>query len=158
MYQKLRYINGIQKTGISCLEVLQDSTNFDYKQCTQWITIDTPQEIESKLRERNQRHFGQAHGAFPTVPPFSEWVDWGASSHISKLILKGTFQPPEVDSLTRELLQHMKRHFPRPNTGHSDCCRTWTKDAINPMTTQRTQKEKQKPHRGAVSAYIRQVH
>ena len=108
MYQKLRYIWGIQKTGISHLEVPQDSTNFDYKHCTEWITIDTPQDIESKLREHNQRHFGQAHGTFPTVPPFSEWIDWGASSHISELILEGTFQPPEVDSLTSELLQHMK--------------------------------------------------
>ena len=109
MYQKLWYIRGIQKTGISRLEVPQDSTNFDYKQCTEWITIDTPQEIESKLGERNQHHFGQVHGTFPTVPPFSKWIDWGASSHISELILEGTFQPLEVDSLTREFLQHMKR-------------------------------------------------
>ena len=110
MYQKLWYIRGIQKTGISCLEVPQDPTNFDYKHCTEWITIDTPQDIESKLREHNQHHFGQAHGMFLTVPPFSEWINWGASSHISELILEGTFLPPEVDSLTGELLQHMKHH------------------------------------------------
>ena len=110
MYQKLRYIRGIQKTGISRLEVPQDPTNFDYKHCTEWITIDTPQDIESKLRKCNQRHFGQVHGTFPTVPPFSKWINWGASSHISELILEGTFQPLEVDSLTSKLLQHMKRH------------------------------------------------
>ena len=46
---------------------------------------------------------------FPTVPPFSEWIDWGASSHTSKLILEGTFSPPDVDALTTELLRHMKR-------------------------------------------------
>ena len=109
MYQKLRYICRIQKTGISRLEVLQDPTNFDYKKCTEWITIDTPQEIESKLFGRNQRHFGQAHGTFPTVPPFSEWIDWGASSHISELILEGIFHPLEVNSLTSELIQHMKQ-------------------------------------------------
>ena len=68
-YQKLWYIHGIQKTGISCLEVPQDSTRFNYKQCTEWITIDTPQGFESKLRDRNQHHFGQAHGTFLTVPP-----------------------------------------------------------------------------------------
>ena len=72
-------------------------------------SIDTPQEIESKLRDRNQHHFGQAHGMFPTIPPFSEWIDWGASSYISELILEGTFHPLEVNSLTSELLQHMKR-------------------------------------------------
>ena len=110
MYQKLWYIQGIQKTGISGLEVPQDSTKFDYKHCTEWITIDTPQDIKSKLRECNQRHFGHAHSTFPTVPPFSEWIDWGTSSHISDLILDGTFQQPEVDYLTSELLQHMKRH------------------------------------------------
>ena len=49
------------------------------------------------------------HGTFPTVPPFSKWIDWGASSHFSELILEGIFHPPEVDSLTSELLQHMKR-------------------------------------------------
>ena len=90
--QNLQYIWGIQKTGISRLEVPQDSTNFDYKYCTMWITIDTTQDIKSKLREHNQHHFGQAHGTFLTVPPFSEWIDWGTSSHISELILDGTFQ------------------------------------------------------------------
>ena len=109
MYQKLRYILGIQKTGFSRLEVPQDPTNFDYKQCTEWITIDTPQDIESKLCKCNQHHFGQAHGTFPTVPPFSEWIDWGASSHTSELILEGTFLPPDIDALTSELLRHMKR-------------------------------------------------
>ena len=101
-------ICGIQKTGISRLEVPQDPTNFNYKKCTEWITIDTPQEIESKLHDHNQRHFGQAHGTFPTAPPFSEWIDWGASSHISELILEGTFHPLEVNSLTSKLIWHMK--------------------------------------------------
>ena len=109
MYQKLRYICGIQKTGISRLEVPRNPSNFYYKKCTEWITIDTPQEIESKLRDHNQRHFGQAHGTFPTVPPFSEWIDWCASSHISELILGGTFHQLEVNSLTSELIRHMKR-------------------------------------------------
>ena len=104
MYQKLRYIRGIQKTGLSRLDVPQDPANFDYKQCSEWVTIDTPQEIESKLHECNQHHFGQAHSTFPTVPPFSEWIDWGASSHTSELILAGTFSPPDVDALTSELL------------------------------------------------------
>ena len=109
MYQKLRYIRGIQKTGISRLEVPRDSANFEYKQCTEWLTIDTPQEIESKLCECNQHHFGQAHSTFPTFPPFSEWIDWGTSSHTSELILEGTFSPPDVDALTTELLRHMKQ-------------------------------------------------
>ena len=108
MYQNLRYIQGIQKTGISRLDVSRDPANFSYKQCTELVTIDTPQEIESKLHEHNQHHVGQAHGMFPTAPPFSEWIDWGISSHTSELILEGTFSPPDVDALTTELLRHMK--------------------------------------------------
>ena len=73
------------------------------------MTIDTLQEIDSKLHEHNQSHFGQAHSTFATVPPFSEWIDWGASSHTSEIILEGTFLPPDVDALTTELLRHMKR-------------------------------------------------
>ena len=38
------------------------------------------------------------------------------------------------------------------------CCRTRAKDAINPMTTQRTQQKKRKPHRGPVCKYTRHVH
>ena len=88
---------------------VRDPANFNYKQCTEWLTIDTPQEIESKLRKCNQCHFGQVHGTFPTVPPFSEWIDWGTFSHTSKLILEGTFSPPDVDAITTKLLRHMKR-------------------------------------------------
>ena len=109
MYQKLRYIRCIQKTRISRLDVPRDPANFNYKQCTEWLTIDTPQEMESKLHKCNQRHFGQAHSMFPTVPPVSEWIDWGTSSHTSELILEGTFSPPDVDTLTTALLRHMKR-------------------------------------------------
>ena len=46
---------------------------------------------------------------FPTNPPFSEWINWGASSHTSKLILEPTFLPPDVNALTTELLRHMKQ-------------------------------------------------
>ena len=38
------------------------------------------------------------------------------------------------------------------------CCRTRAKDAINPMTTQRAQQKKQKPHREYVREHTRQVH
>ena len=109
MYQNLRYIRGIQKTRISRLDVPRDPANFNYKQCTEWLTIDAPQEMESKLHKCNQRHFGQAHSMFPTVPPVSEWIDWGASSHTSKIILERTFSLPDVDTLTTALLRHMKR-------------------------------------------------
>ena len=67
-----------------------------------------PQEIEEALQKHNQTHFGQAHRSFPTIPPFSEWVDWQASTYQAKLILNGTFQQDELDKLYTLLLHHMK--------------------------------------------------
>jgi hypothetical protein len=94
---------------LSRLEVPKDPTDSNYKDCTEWVSIDAPEEIEAKLISRNQSHFGQAHGSFPTKPPFSEWVDWGASSHTSELILEGEFHDETLDELTQDLLRHMKR-------------------------------------------------
>ena len=79
---------GTTKGGVTRLEVPRDPTTKDYNNCVDWISIDTPDEIAERLLQRNQTHFGQAHGTFPTVPPFSEWVDWSASSHTADLILE----------------------------------------------------------------------
>ena len=91
MFRKLQSCRGKKSTGLSRLEVPKDPTDSNYKDCTEWVSIDAPEEIEAKLISRNQSHFGQAHGSFPTKPFFSEWVDWGASSHTSELILEGEF-------------------------------------------------------------------
>ena len=56
-----------------------------------------PQEIEEALQKCNEAYFGQAHRSFPTIPPFSEWVDWQASTYQAKLILNGVF-PRETRS------------------------------------------------------------
>jgi hypothetical protein len=38
-------------------------------------------ELESqRLQHRNQVHFGQAHGTFPTTPQFTDHIDWMAST------------------------------------------------------------------------------
>ena len=68
-----------------------------------------PQEIEEALQKHNQTHFGQAHRSFSTIPPFSEWVDWQASTYQAKLILNGTFQQDKLDKLYTLLLHHMKK-------------------------------------------------
>ena len=91
------------------IEVPRNQDDKNYKSCKDWITLDAPKDIEEKLRERNQTHFGQAHGKFPTVPPFSEWIDWGASTHVAELLLEGTFDAGEIDSLTKDLLRHMEK-------------------------------------------------
>ena len=108
MYKKLRQRRGNLKTGITRLDVPADPTTTDYTGCTEWLTIDTPAEIEERLLTRNQRHFGQAHNTFPTKPPFSEWCDWGASTHTAELILEGSWQRPELDKMQQSLINHMK--------------------------------------------------
>ena len=108
MYTKLRQCRGNLKTGITRLDVPADPTTTDYTGCTEWITIDTPAEIEERLLTRNQRHLGQAHNTFPTKPPFSEWCDWGASTHTAELILEGNWQSDELDDMQQSLIDHMK--------------------------------------------------
>ena len=107
MYKKLRNCRGRKSTGLSRVEVPADPTDTNYTDCTEWISIDAPKEIEAKLIARNQQHFGQAKDSFPTKPPFSEWVDWGASSHIAELILEGDFNDDTQDELTQDLLRQM---------------------------------------------------
>lgn len=108
MYKKLKHACGHHPSGITRVDVPTDPST-PYKQCKDWLTIDTPKEIEDKLRAHNQQHFGQANGTFPTIPPFSEWVDWGASSHVSDLILEGDFHPTELTDLQQLLITHMQK-------------------------------------------------
>ena len=108
MYRKIRNCRGNTKSGITRLDVPTDPDDTNYKACVDWVTIDTPEAIEARLLQRNQRHFGQASGTFPTTPPFSEWVDWGASSHTAELILEGTWQSTEIDSISQDVISHMK--------------------------------------------------
>ena len=75
-----------------------------------WISLKMPQEIKEALQKRNQTHFGQAHGSIPTVPPFSEWVNWQASTYQADLILNNIFHQDELDELSTSLLHHMKKH------------------------------------------------
>ena len=108
MYAKIRQCRGNEKSGITRLNVPADPDTTDYDNCTEWITIDTPADIEERLLQRNQRHFGQASNTFPTIPPFSKWVDWGSSSHTAELILEGNWDSDELDDLSTRLVKHMK--------------------------------------------------
>jgi hypothetical protein len=108
MFKKLQNIRGYTKSGLTRLDIPADLTDRNYQQCTEWITLDTPKDIEKKLRERNQRHFGQAQGTFPTIPPFAEWVNWSASTHTSELLLEGSFSNDDLSSLEQDLLKYME--------------------------------------------------
>lgn len=108
MFQKLRAIRSVTKTTLTRLDVPRNPTETNYKSCSQWISLDTPEAIKSKLIRRNQQHFGQAQGTFPMIPPFSKWIDWSASSHIADLILQGQFTSNEIDGSTQDLINHLK--------------------------------------------------
>ena len=60
-------------------------------------------------QKHNQTHFGQTHGSLPTIPPFSEWVNWLASTYQAELILNSTFHQDELNELSTALLHHMKK-------------------------------------------------
>jgi hypothetical protein len=55
-------------------------------------------------------HFGQAHGTFPTVPPFNSAVDWTASTPEADDILLGTlpFAEEAVDETSTHFLHQFK--------------------------------------------------
>ena len=79
------------------------------KECTEWHSVTIPQEIEKHLLKRNQTHFGQARGTFPTTSPFSEHIDWAASTHEADLILEGEYDNEEIVDAGKLLIEQMKR-------------------------------------------------
>ena len=108
MYAKIRQCRGTTKSGITRLDVPRDPDDTDYNHCTDWVSIETPKEIEERLLQRNQKHFGQATGTFPTIPPFSEKIDWGASTHTADLILEGQWTHEDIDEVSQDVINHLK--------------------------------------------------
>ena len=101
---------GSSSSGINKLLIPQPTPPSSPTTQVNWISLETPQEIEEALQKHNQTHFGQAHGSFPTIPPFSEWVNWQASTYQGKLSLNGTFHQDELNKLSTSLLHHMIKH------------------------------------------------
>jgi hypothetical protein len=64
----------------------------DPKNCSSWITISEPHEIEYYLLLRNRSHFGQAHETLFTRAPFDDYIPWAADSTYCNDILAGTIQ------------------------------------------------------------------
>ena len=55
MFAKLRQLRGRMHAGLTKLEIPLDPTESNYKQCKQWITIDTPKEIEQLMRNATNK-------------------------------------------------------------------------------------------------------
>ena len=102
MLNKVKCCQGNSTSGLSRIKVPLETED-------EWITIDTPVEIETKLLECNQKHFGQAKGTFPTVPSFCKKVDWGSLTHTTDLILKGNYNEDQLNKVTQDFVSYMKR-------------------------------------------------
>ena len=110
MYAKIRAIRKNQsKQGISALQVPADPDD-DPKTCTQWRTVDLPEEILELLRKRNQAHFGQAEGTPFTLGTMRQAFDFTGSSHTSELVLNGEYTNDETDAITSALIRFSKKH------------------------------------------------
>ena len=74
-----------------------------------WQQIDIPSEILHHPRERNRRHFGQAHGTPFTVPPLSEDLGFTGQKSAAEDILKGDYLYSDLDDKVSLLLQLLKQ-------------------------------------------------
>jgi hypothetical protein len=107
IFREVRSVQqGTSKKGLTRVLVPSEPT-VDPKTCTKWVPVDLPKDIETHLSTCNHKHFGQVEGTPPTMPPFSDHLDWAASTRTSELILEGNYSPPDTDELVQTLVDHM---------------------------------------------------
>ena len=109
LHAKLRFISsdGEPNQGLTRVEVPKDP-NQDPKTCTDWMVVDTPEEITRFLLQRNKNHFGQAQGTPFTISPFNVQVDFGATTESCELMLSGDYTTEDADDLTALVVQHFQ--------------------------------------------------
>ena len=94
-------VNCAAKTGVTRLEIPFQQGD-DILQGKVWQQIDIPSEILHHLRERNKRHFGQAHGTPFTVPPLSEDLGFTGQQPAAEAILKGEYSNADPDDKAQQ--------------------------------------------------------
>ena len=105
--RKLRMMKDSNDSQLNHIQVPADEFA-DPKETDDWITVTDPVAIEEHLLRRNKSHFGQALGTFPTVPPFTELVDWCASTLESDQLLEGEFDTTQITGVGRILMEKLK--------------------------------------------------
>ena len=73
-----------------------------------WIQVDVPTEIVRHLQERNQKHFGQAHGTPFTIAPLVDQLGYRGEGQGTAQILDGTFDYSDYDPSVQLFLQHLQ--------------------------------------------------
>lgn len=109
LHAKLRFISrdSDQQSGLNRLEV-PAVPNQDPKTCTEWTSVDTPEEITKYLLERNRNHFAQAQGTPFTVSPLKFQVDFGATTASCEAMLCGAYDSTTFDTLTGLVIEHFQ--------------------------------------------------
>jgi exonuclease III len=107
MFAKIRYLRSPhQGSGVSSIQVPAQPTD-NPKDCSDWITVDAPAEVVEKLRDRNRKHFGQAHGTPFTIPPLSEDLDFTGATSSADMILEGTYDASALADITQLVISKM---------------------------------------------------
>jgi len=110
MFSKLCNLKSTARSkGLSTLQVPLHPDD-DPKQCTEWVTIEAPDKIVEKLRDRNRKHFGQASGTPFTVPPLSEHLDFSAATYHADAILDGTYNTSDLADITALVVSGLYRN------------------------------------------------
>jgi hypothetical protein len=116
--------------GITAVRVPTDG---DYstdhcKKCNSWQTLDDPTEVQEALQHRNQVHFGQADGTFPTSPQFTDHIHWMASTIMADMILNGEdpFKDFDILDIARELLASFAHSSPLHVVSDEVTLEEWT--------------------------------
>jgi hypothetical protein len=130
MQRQLKWAKPRTDVGITAVRVPTDG---DYstdhcKKCDSWQTLDDPTEVQEALQHRNQIHFGQAHGTFPTTPQFTDHVDWMASTIRADMILNGEdpFEDINIPDIARELLASFAHSSPLDAVSDEVTLAEWT--------------------------------
>ena len=94
----------MDRTLIGSEEIKQLPDDSDH-----WETITVPEDIESLLIQRNQKHFGQAAGTPFTQPPLQADVGYKADGYAAELILNGQIDYTCMSKATSLFIKHLQK-------------------------------------------------
>jgi hypothetical protein len=100
-------LNPERHTGVSSIQLPVTPTD-NPKDCKDWITVNAPNEVVEKLRDRNRVHFGQAQGTPFTVPPLSKDLNFDGATSSADMILEGTYDSSRLAKITRLVISQLR--------------------------------------------------
>jgi len=109
VWKKCAAARGLTNEGGLSHVLIPTNPHDEPKTCTEWTTIDDPEELIKVLTKRNQTHFGQSKDCTLTSPPFDITMDFEGSCHKAEQLLTGQYDTPEdLDEATKWLLDNME--------------------------------------------------